>query len=181
VRIIYRVRQFWLALTAVPSAEDLDLARKYLSPSLMTLFLRMDKSEQTHSCAILRQLLERGENQGDLLVAALLHDVGKSRHPLRLWERIVIVLGNAFAPNQVCNWAQGEPRGWKRPFVVANQHAKWGADLAQLAGASPLSVTIIKRHQEPMKVQYEEESTQSELYLLEDQLLHKLIQLDNES
>ena len=46
MRILYRVRQFWQALTAVPNPEDVETARGLLTPSLMTLFLGMQPSEQ---------------------------------------------------------------------------------------------------------------------------------------
>lgn len=180
-RIFYRIRQFRLALTAAPSAEDLELADMYLSPPLMALFMQMAKSEQAHSCTILRQLLEDGGDLNDLFVAALLHDVGKSRYPLSLWERVAVVLGKTFAHNFTGKWSQGEPRGWKRPFIVASNHAEWGAEMAQAAGASPLSAKIIKRHQEPFDVQFIGETTQDGSPLLEDLLLQRLIQLDNES
>ena len=38
---------------------------------------------------------EQGEENPDLLTAALLHDSGKTRTPLRIWERVVVVIVNA--------------------------------------------------------------------------------------
>ena len=153
MRIFYRARQFWLALTAVPKPEDLALAQEVLSPALMRLFLSLQPSEQAHSLWIYRQLRSYlaacdREVPPDLLAAALLHDVGKSCHPLRLWERVEVVLGKAFFPAAVKGWGTGSPSGWKRAFVVAEQHPAWGADLAQQAGATPLAVALIRRHQE---------------------------------
>jgi hypothetical protein len=101
-------------------------------------------------------------------------------HPLRLWERVVIVLGRAYFPEQAKIWGNSEPRGWKRPFVVAEKHAAWGAELAAQAGATPLTVAIIKRHQElPHTAPTELVSEQQAL--LEDCLLHQLQIFDEES
>jgi hypothetical protein len=179
LRVLYRVRQFWHALTGVPAQEDLDQARQVLSPSLMALFLNLQPSEQAHSLGIYRQLLQQEEADQDLLVAALLHDVGKIRYPLRLWERVAIVLGKAWFPERVKAWGQAAPCGWKRPFVVAERHPAWGAELAAQAGASPMVVSLIQRHQDvpgPGSVTHSEESA-----LIEDRLLICLQSLDNES
>jgi putative nucleotidyltransferase with HDIG domain len=147
--VSYRARQFWQALTAAPAAEDLDRASQMLSPQLMALFLNQTASEQVHSLNVFFQLCDQSERSADLLTAALLHDVGKSRYPLRIWERAVVVIGQTLARRQVDLWSQAEPRGWKRPFVIARQHAAWGAELAAAAGASPLTVELIRRHHDP--------------------------------
>ena len=56
----------------------------------------MQSSEQAHAVSVYRQLVAQGETSSDLLAAALLHDVGKSLSPLRLWERVLIVLARVF-------------------------------------------------------------------------------------
>jgi len=138
----------------------------------MSLFNRMHDSEQAHSLRVYNQLLAQGEKDTDLLVAALLHDVGKSRHPLRLYERVVVVLAKALFPEQVKQWGQGDPGGWQRPFVIAEQHPAWGAEMAAQAGASPKAVALIYRHQEKL-------SGKADTH--EDQLLLRLQLLDEES
>ena len=143
----YRIRQFWNAIKAVPAPEEIQKANQALSSPLMALFLEMQTSEQAHCLWIFNRLLEQDETNADLLAAALLHDVGKSCHPLRLWERVVAVLGKALLPTRVKSWGAGAPFGWKRAFVVAEQHPVWGAELAQRAGASPITVSLIRHHQ----------------------------------
>jgi hypothetical protein len=176
MRMFYRLRQLWETMFARPTAPDLTLAQDVLAPPLMALFLRLQPSEQAHSLRILRLLLEQGENHLDLLVAALLHDVGKSRYPLHVWERILIVVGKALLPKQARRWGQGQPRGWQRAFVIAEQHPAWGAEMAGGAGASPLTVSLIRNHQEiPPPVHF------SEGPQIENLLLHRLQSLDDES
>jgi len=185
VRVSYRVRQFWRALTATPGPEDLYQARQVLSNDLWALFQRLQASEQAHSLWIFRRLLEQNEADPDLLAAALLHDVGKSRLPLRLWERVAIVVGKKFCPGKATRWGRGEPRGWRRPFVIAEQHAAWGAEMAARAGASPMTVTLIRRHQDThLQAAPEADSvnlTNLRQVSLEDMLLRRLQELDNES
>ena len=148
MRVWYRIEQLWQSLTAKPTEEALEEARKLLSPKLMALFNSMQASEQAHSLRIFKQIRKKGYNQVELLVAALLHDVGKIRHPLRVWERVVIVIGRGLFQNRVKKWGQGEPDGWRRAFVVAEKHPEWGAELAKQAGALPQTVALIRHHQE---------------------------------
>ena len=118
-------------------------------------------------------------------MAALLHDVGKSLHTLHLWERIVIVLGKTIYPQGVKAWGQGEPQGFLRPFVISDKHPDWGAEMAAQAGASQLTVSIIRRHQEPQNIspnaQFGENSGVTTNQLMERQLLHRLQRADNKS
>jgi hypothetical protein len=147
-RLAYRARQFRLALFGPwPSVTD-EMLLPHLSPALIAVFRRMKPSEQAHSFAVLTRLKEQGHADADLLAAALLHDVGKSLAPLSVAERVLIVLGKRFASSLVKRWGEGEPRGLRRPFVVASRHADWGADLAGAAGASPRTCDLIRRHQD---------------------------------
>jgi hypothetical protein len=147
-RISYRVSQFWAALRTTPlETIALEPAKDVLSIQQLALFKRMQPSEQAHALQTLQALNELGETHPDLLTAALLHDVGKIKHPLRLWERVTIVLAKQLFPGRIDTWGRGNPRGWKRPFVIACQHPQWGGDLAHEAGTSLLAIHLIREHQ----------------------------------
>jgi hypothetical protein len=146
---VMRVRQGLRALSAWARPVEDDLAAAVLSPPLLALFHRMRRSEQQHSLNVLRTLRGWGYGEAPLLVAALLHDVGKSRASYHLWDRVLVVLAKVAAPGWVRRWGeQGEPIGWRRPFAISLQHPQWGAELARAAGAEPLAVELIARHQE---------------------------------
>ena len=147
---IYRARQFWLAWRA-PSLKDHDLApaRSVLTSEQMQLFSRLQPSEQVHALRVLQTVQQQGESDPDLHTAALLHDVGKVHAPLRLWERVLIVLGRGLFPQRARIWGHGQCQGWKRPFVVAEQHPVWGSQMAVEVGATPLAASLIRRHQSP--------------------------------
>ena len=174
-KLFYRVWQFWNALTAIPSQELLDETAEVLSPQLLQLFQRMQPAEQKHCLNVYKKLCTAGETNRDLLIAALLHDVGKIKFPLHVWERVEIVLLNKLAPGKAATWGTLQPVGWRKPFAVALKHPGWGADLAEQAGASPLTVSLIRRHQEKDELDSEIANNP------EKQLLRQLQIYDNES
>jgi putative nucleotidyltransferase with HDIG domain len=196
VRIYYRTRQFWHELRLSPTTNEMDRARSVLSSAQLDLFIRLQPGEQSHSLAVFNKLCAAGEDNHDLLVAALLHDVGKTSYPLKLWERVWIVIANAVFSRFLKRWALGDLENlkdlsfWKRPLVVAEQHPKWGAELAAQSGSSPLVVSLIRRHQDTLVVgDYSSAqkrisaSGQNDLKFLgfEDCLLQKLQAADDES
>ena len=146
-RIRHRLWQGFRALTAFARPVDYAAVAEVLSPELLTLFKRMRRSEQIHCLHVMHYLRERGHQHPDLLIAALLHDVGKSRYPLTLAGRTMAVLIRKFLPKQYERWAQSKPQGWRRPFVIAVQHPIWSAEDMAAAGASPLAVALARRHQ----------------------------------
>jgi len=117
----------------------------------------------------------------------LLHDVGKSRFLLRLWERVYVVLVKAFIPLLAQRWGCEPPAvltsspdelrvpGWRRPFVIACHHPIWGAEMVAKTGASPLTVALIKKHQEVMTVSPKAISS------IETRLMQSLRAVDDES
>ena len=149
-RAIYRLRQFWLSLSGKPGAAQMERAQALLSAQEFALFRRLQPGEQVHSLQILFELEQHGQIHPSLLAAALLHDAGKIRYPLQPWERALIVLAAAVFPWRAHAWGEDnwEPPGWRKPFVVARQHAAWGAELAAQAGSPALTVALIRRHQE---------------------------------
>lgn len=150
--LLYRVRQFGQALAAgpLPPAATQEIVG-LLSESEQLLFQRFSFNDQRHSYRVMKTLREAGQSDPDLLAAALLHDIGKSKYALPIWARSLVVLAHAFFPGRATGWGRGEARGWRRPFVVKNQHAAWGAEMAEAAGSRPGTVALIGRHDEPLK------------------------------
>lgn len=175
---LYRVRQFWHTVSVQTEPHELQRAQALLNPEQWDLFARLQPGEMYHAVSMLRSLLEQGENQPDLLVAALLHDVGKIRYRLNPLERAMVVLVRWVKPE----WAHrcgvlpsigwNDLPGWRKAFIVAEQHAEWGAEIARLAGVSSLTETLIREHHHPHM---------HDADTLETSLLRKLWAVDNES
>ncbi|MBK8934760.1 MAG: HD domain-containing protein [Chloroflexi bacterium] len=169
----YRLRQFWQNVAARPlTAVAQSEVSAQLTPAETTLFQHFSNSDQWHSYRVMKTLQAANHIHPDLLTAALLHDVGKTRVPLSVWERSWVVVGQVIWPKKTAVWGQDAPLGWKRPFVVKAQHPAWGADMAAAAGSSELAVGLIRRHQDTVP-----ETAVSEM----DHLLRHLQWADNQN
>jgi len=150
--MVYRLQQGLRALLAFSQPVDWALVERYLSTRLLTLFRQMDRGEQLHSLGVLRIVLAQGDTPPDLAVAALLHDVGKSRYPIGVAQKTLAVLVRAVVPSAYMRWSKGNPLNlWERPFVVYEQHPQWSAELLREAGASEMACWLAAHHAEPLE------------------------------
>jgi len=147
----YRFNQGMRALAARLQPVQDDEARAMLDPPLYELYRRMRRAERQHSLRVLRALGRAGYDEPDLLAAALLHDVGKTRARFSLPEKVIVVLVKAARPDLYRRWGSGPADGWRQPFAVSVQHPSWGADLVAAAGGSPRTVELIRRHADPVR------------------------------
>lgn len=150
--LAYRLQQFrynLLARELSPSAKQ--LAHGILRLAERPLFAQYDVSDQWHTVRVVQMLQAAGHTHPHLLTAALLHDVGKTRVDLTVWERSLAVLIQKLWPQKADQWGQGAAAGWKRPFVVRQQHAAWGAEMATAVGCHPQVVELIARHQDKLE------------------------------
>jgi len=150
----YRFQQFWQLIHAPPlPAPAWEEIESILTPAEVALFRQHSVADRRHAYRVLRTLRAGGHDHPALLAAALLHDVGKTRYRLRLWERIAGALADICCPGRVKAW--GSPRvgsrailSWRRPFIIRQQHPQWGAEMAAEAGSAPLVVTLVRHHQD---------------------------------
>ena len=149
-KIGYRIWQFWQSLKGAPREEDQDRACEILSSEELNLFRQLLAADQNHSLRVMRSLKSKGESDPDLLKAALLHDLGKMKYPLRRWERVFAVLAMEFFPGKVQTWGKKNPTGIFRPLVVLQQHPQWGAELAEAVDSSTRTIWFIHNHEKDL-------------------------------
>jgi hypothetical protein len=89
-----------------------------------------------------------GERHTDLLASAFLHDVGKSRVRLRIWERVFVASGARLLPEAGGGGCGGSGC---METAVRRRHpqAREGARLAWEAGGSEPTVSLVRpQHEE---------------------------------
>ena len=145
-----RLRQGLNALLAFAQPVDYALVAQHLTPALQDCFALLRRSEQLHSLRVLRALQAQGAVPPELTAAALLHDVGKTRWPFPLWQRVLVVLLPLLAPALAARLARGDEANLlSRPFIIEEQHPAWGAQLARAAGADERVAALIEGHAQP--------------------------------
>lgn len=143
-----RLRQGVRALLAYTQAVDYDLAACYLTPDQIALLGRLRLNEQLHSLNVLRAVLDQDDHTPhDLAVAALMHDVGKSRYALAVWQKSLTVLVRRFNSTLYERWSADETLTfWRAPYVVKRYHPAWGADMLAETGAAARAVWLVRHH-----------------------------------
>ena len=147
--VIGRIGQGLRAMFAFALPVDDAVVREVLTPDLYRLFQRMTRSEQIHSIRVMKTLRAHGYDQPDLLTAALLHDVGKSRYGMTLPERVIASLIHKASHSTYKYYRDAthlKPSGWRRALVIAAQHPSWSAEDMESAGASQVAVSLARRH-----------------------------------
>ena len=144
-RAAYRIRQFLASLGAGLSPQERQIVGARLSEQQQRLFYSMAVRDQRHCLDVFHAVEEGGCQDEEVLLAALLHDVGKG--PVRLWHRVAYVLLRALWPRLLARVAQPEGRGWRRAMASLDDHAARSATLAEAAGAPATVVELIRHHQ----------------------------------
>lgn len=147
-KLRYRLMQFWWAVTARPVADK--VVGAWLNSAELTLFRQYSPNDQQHAVRVVRHLQSINVTHPSLIKAALIHDIGKTKVTLSVWDRCFIVLASLLMPLRAKQWGTEESRldSWRKPFIVREQHARWGAGMASAAGCDPITVDLIARHQD---------------------------------
>jgi hypothetical protein len=148
----YRVGQFGRALAPWVPERDLALAAAILSPVQLAAFQRLPAADQRHAARVARTLLAADARDPDLIVAALLHDLGKVE---------ATGSGRVWLPHRVANvlLSRRWPAIWRRlsdqphagPALgcyLLRHHAVLGAAWAARLGVAPRACQLIAAHQE---------------------------------
>lgn len=150
---LQRIKQGLRALFAFRQVVDYPLAERYLSNQQMSLFRQMSQSEQLHSLNVLRDVLvQNPQTPHDLAVAALLHDAGKARYSLAIWQKSLGVLIKKLTPRLFHRWSESDTiNRWTSACVVMAHHPAWSAEDAQQAGTTETALWLIEHHADPLE------------------------------
>lgn len=148
-QVRHRLAQGLRALLAFAASPDMALAQKYLSDCEYAAFRGLSRSEQLHSLNVLRAVLSAEPNTPQALTSAsLLHDVGKSRRRLAVWQKTLAVLAVSMAPGLSRRLSrEGSTSAWRIPFIVHQHHPKWGGDILRSCGSDADLIWLVEHHQ----------------------------------
>lgn len=119
--------------------EDTDFAVSWLTETEARLFRLMDVRDRNHSIFVARELLAvHPAASRELVAAALLHDVAKSRLPFNPWYRVAVRL---LRP-------QGRPQeplqsGFQGALQLGEHHEVMGSAMLLEAGADEAVARLI--------------------------------------
>jgi hypothetical protein len=133
-RLSYRARQFRRTLAPGITTNDLHEARSALGEDLYALFAAMQPADQRHCLDVYRRLHSEGEDDPDVLAAALIHDAGKggeSAHRIRTWHRVAYVILDTLPPGALDRIARGDGG-----LARLHRHGEATIRLVRGAGAS---------------------------------------------
>ena len=142
-----RVRQFREASRA-PGTADYAVAEAHLPPELLDLFRAQHPRDIVHSADTARWLIARGHTEPDLLMAALLHDIGKGQQ--RRADRVAHVFVGMIRAEGVAG-ATGSRFEMRRALARSAAHSERGAELLAAAGASERLVSLTRLHHGPSR------------------------------
>ncbi len=127
--------------TPVPRALNLSQAAAFSS---------LPTFDRAHLIAVHDLLQRNGETDGDLLQAALLHDLGKCRdgHCVRLAHRVARVILRRISPSLLKRLARLPAPAWRLGFALAVHHPALGAEMATKLGCSPRTCWLIAHHED---------------------------------
>ena len=144
-RALYRSRQFFGSVRPRVDEALREQAFALLNDSQRQLFSSMTTRDKQHCLDVYSALREKGHDDSDLLVAALLHDAGKGT--IELWHRVAFVVLERLSPRLLDQFARpGDGGDWRQALHRCRNHPELGAELARQAGSSERIVKLISEH-----------------------------------
>ena len=122
--MIYRIKQFYWAMTARPSAEDDLFIKNYLTAKELILFLKLRNEEQVHSIKVAQYMAKASlPDSKEAIRLGLLHDIGKIQYPLNPYAKSIMVLAHKLSKGKVQQYSQYK---WVQGYY---QHGLFGYEL----------------------------------------------------
>ena len=90
--MIYRLKQFFNAMTAKITEADRKFYKKYLSHQEVMLFEKLKHYDQKHSLQVAYLIEEKTSGNPKMIKAGLLHDIGKQVYPLGPFQKGIMVI-----------------------------------------------------------------------------------------
>ena len=153
---MYRVKQFFWGLLSLYKKTDDKFIAKFLNKDEIEMFKKLKINDQHHCIRVCKEALEVNDSfelkidQYKLGKAALLHDIGKIKLHLNLFEKSIIVILDKLT------------KGYIRKFDNIKQiniyfnHPKIGYYMLKEKGYSEELLEVVKYHHNKQKLRQNE-------------------------
>lgn len=145
-----RLVQGLRGLTPIRSGTDVDRSLlSLLTAEQRQRFEELLAFDQQHLCRVAIHLKEQGVTDTDVLVAGLLHDIGKvdGKTHVRLPDRVVKVVLKRASPGTLRSVADAYPNGRLGGLALTMLHPEIGARTAADLGCSERTCWLIRNHE----------------------------------
>lgn len=145
-------RQFRAHLRASVTPQERAALATWTTPSQRALFDTMHVADRRHGLDVAASLRAEGVTQSDVLLAGLLHDVGKGH--TGVWPRVAWSVAEVHG-----EWTLRLSRrlpGFGPALDRLRRHAEVSADLSAAAGCSPRTVNLIRFQEAPTDPEFGE-------------------------
>ncbi|MDI6732002.1 MAG: HD domain-containing protein [Candidatus Margulisbacteria bacterium] len=151
-KLLYRMKQFCVAMFSVYLKRDEEFARNYLNIQEMALFNRLPGFEKKHSVRVARKMLKLAHGKANLderklARIGLLHDIGKVVEHNSTVTKSFMVIVRFFLPKVYDRLAdEGKYNLKLRRFYIHKHHGAVGAELLAKIGENSNILTILRKH-----------------------------------
>lgn len=121
----------------------------YLGPAQYARFMELPAFDQQHLCRVAIHLRTNGVTEPDVIVAGLLHDIGKfdGERCVRLCDRVGKVVMKRISPSLLQRVAARYPDGPLTGLALTVRHPEIGARIAGELGCSERTCWLIRNHE----------------------------------
>lgn len=153
---MYRVKQFFWGVKSLYTKVDEDLIKKFLNEDEIDMFKQLKINDQHHCIRVCKDSLkvnksfELNINENILGKAALLHDIGKTKLHLSLFEKSIIVVLDKLTGGKIRKF-----ENIKQIDIYFN-HPKIGYNILKDKGYSKEVLEVVKDHHNKEKLRYNE-------------------------
>ncbi|WP_035293171.1 HD domain-containing protein [Clostridium sp. KNHs214] len=143
--MVTRVKQFFLYFNYKIDKDDKNFVYKYLNKEQIELFQKLKVYEQKHCINVARDLVKQCEklniNYGEqLIIAALLHDIGKIECGLNLIDKSALVILDKISKGRIKKYEKN------KKIDMYYNHPEKGYNILKKLGEKNRILFLVKNH-----------------------------------